>query len=363
MAQDYRIAVLPGDGIGTEVTPPALAVAEAALARTGGGRLATREIRAGAGLYRETGVALPEAGLREAEAADAIFLGAMGLPDVRTPDGTEASPQLDLRFAFDLYAGLRPVRAIPGVAPVLSDRRAREIDLLLVRESTEGLFASRGRGTVEDDAVARDTLVITRPVCEKLFDLTFREAARRRGEGRPGRVALVDKANVFTSFAFMRKVFDEAAARFPETPADRVYVDAAALLLVTRPWDVDVLVTENMFGDILSDLAAGLVGGMGYAPSADVGEARAVFQPAHGSAPDIAGTGRANPVAAILSAGMMLDWLGRRAGAQRTVEAGRLVARAVDAAFAGGSLVTAERGGSAGTRAVTDAVLAAVETA
>lgn len=348
---------MAGDGIGREVTPAALAVADAALARTGGPALVREEAPAGAAHYQATGEAFPDASKRICETADAIYLGAMGLPSVRYPDGTEIAPQLDLRFMFELHAGVRPTRAIPGVRPTLADPRAERIDFVLVRESTEGLFASRGRGEVRDDAEARDTMVITRRMSERVFDFAFREAAQRRAEGHPGRLTLIDKANVFTSFAFFRKVFDEVAARHPDVASDHLYVDAAALLMVTQPWALDVAVTENMFGDILSDLAAGLIGGMGYAPSADIGDTHAVFQPAHGSAPDIAGTGKANPVAAILSAAMMLEWLGRRHGEPAMTEAGGLIRAAVDAAFAGGGLVTCERGGTAGTRAVTDAVL------
>ncbi len=358
MTNEFRIAVMPGDGIGQEVTPAALAVADAALARTGGIRLVRQDAPAGAAVYTDTGDAFPETSRKICDAADAIYLGAMGLPSVRYPDGTEIAPQLDLRFMYGLYAGVRPTRAIPGVATALADPRAAGIDFVLVRELTEGLFASRGKGTVEDDATARETLVITRGVCERLFGFSFKETERRRAEGKAGRLTLIDKANVFSAFAFMRRIFDETAARHPEVSADHLYVDAAALVMVTRPWDLDVTVTENMFGDILSDLAAGLVGGMGYAPSADIGDDRAVFQPAHGSAPDIAGTGKANPVAAILSAAMMLDWLGNRHGEAEVIEAGKLIGGAVDAAFAGGNLVTCELGGTAGVRAVTDAVLA-----
>ncbi len=360
MTNDFRIAVMAGDGIGQEVTPAALAVADAALAATGGVRLAREDAPAGAAHYQATGAAFPEASRAVCDSADAIYLGAMGLPSVRYADGTEIAPQLDLRFMYNLYAGVRPTRAIPGVKGTLADPRAAEIDFVIVRESTEGLFHSRGKGTVEDDETARETLQITRRVSERVFDFAFREAERRRAEGRPGRLTLIDKANVFTAFAFFRKVFDEVARRHPDVTADHLYVDAAALTMVAQPWRLDVTVTENMFGDILSDLAAGLVGGMGYAPSADIGDDRAVFQPAHGSAPDIAGTGKANPVAAILSAAMMLDWLGTRHGEPSAVEAGRRIGRAVDAAFADGALVTCELGGSAGTRAVTDAVLAAL---
>src|SRR5207247_1386835 len=170
-------------------------------------------------------------------------------------------------------------------------------------------------GIVLGDSVATDTQIITRTGTERVVRAAFDWCRDRpRPEGRPRRVTCVDKANILRSFAFFRRVFDEVAAepRDPPIEGDHCYVDAMALRLVRDPASLDVLVTENMFGDILSDLAAGLVGGMGVAPSADIGDHHAVFQPAHGTAPDIAGKGIANPIAAILSAGMMLDWLGRR---------------------------------------------------
>lgn len=360
MTNTFSIAVLPGDGIGAEVTPAALAVVEEALKIVGAPALHLAEQPAGAAHYQESGTDLPDATKAACEAADAIYLGAMGLPAVRYPDGTEITPQIELRFLFDLYAGVRPTRAIPGVPTPLSDPRAADIDFVLVRESTEGLFASYGKGTVENDSVATDTMVITRATSEKVIGFTFDAAQlRAKRRGKPAKVTLIDKANVFASFAFMRKIFDEiAAGRDAET--ERLYVDASTLLFLSRPWAFDTMVTENMFGDILSDLAAGLVGGMGYAPSADIGDKHAVFQPAHGSAPDIMGTGKANPTAAILSGAMMVDWLGTRHGVETMVEASTLIHDAVDKAFAGGGLLTCELGGSAGVRAVTDGVLAAL---
>jgi len=352
----FGIAVLPGDGIGHEVIPSCIAVLDAAIGQVGGFSLKYEWLEAGAETYRNTGSALSKQTLQACARADAILLGAMGLPNVRYPDGTEIAPQLDLRFEFGLYAGVRPTRALSGIPRMLADPRAQNIDFVLIRESTEGLFASRGKGVIEDDREARDTMVITRDTSERLFDFSFRLAASRPGAHRR-RVTCVDKANVFKSFAFFRKIFDERAARHPDIDADHVYVDATALSLILRPWDFDVLVTENMFGDILSDLAAGLIGGMGYAPSADIGDERAVFQPAHGTAPDIAGTGKANPVATILSGMMMLEWLGERHHFAPAGQAAALIRRAVDRAFAGGRLVTCELGGEAGTSAVTRAVL------
>jgi 3-isopropylmalate dehydrogenase len=354
---EFRIAVLPGDGIGKEVMAAALRVLEVLQQRSPALRLNHTVLPGGAEHYRDHGVALPDETLRATEEADAILFGAMGLPSVRASDGTEIVPQLDLRFHFDLYAGVRPCRRLPGTPTPLADPRAEGIDLVIVRESTEGLFASRGKGFVEDDRVARDTMVITRATSERLFDFAFRLAEKRRSRGRPGRVTCVDKANVFASMAFFRRIFDERARRFPDVGADHAYVDAMALELVRRPWEFDVLVTENMFGDILSDQAAALVGGMGYAPSADIGDHHAVFQPAHGTAPDIAGTGQANPTAMFLSAAMMLEWLGERHGSEACRDAGARLDRAVETAFAEDGLRTCEYGGSDGTHEVTSAVL------
>jgi 3-isopropylmalate dehydrogenase len=353
----YDICVLPGDGIGVEVVDATLPLLDR-VAADGGFALGFSRYPAGALHYQATGDALPERTFEAARSAHAILFGAMGWPHIRRPDGTEIAPQLDLRVRLELYAGVRPARAIPGVPLPLADPRARGIDLVIVRESTEGLFASRGRGVVEDDREARDTMVITRRGSERVHEFAFRLAARRRLRGRPGEVTCVDKANVFVSMAFFRKIFDEVAARHPELRARHHYVDATALDLVRKPWAFDVLVTENMFGDILSDQAAALVGGMGMAPSADIGDEHAVFQPCHGSAPDIAGQGKANPTAMILSAAMMLEWLADRHGDERLSRGARRIDAAVDAAFASGRVLPVELGGRDGTAAIASAVLA-----
>src|SRR4051795_12872089 len=304
---ELRICVMAGDGIGVEGMAACRAVLDALTQRFPAVHLGYDDAPAGAFHYRDTGEALPEDSFRKAEAADAILFGAMGWPDIRYPDGTEIAPQLDLRVQLDLYAGVRPIRAIPGVPAVLAHPRAKDIDLVIIRESTEGMFASRGKGEIIDDKEARDTQVITRRTTERLTEFSCKFARRRREQrGTPGRVTLVDKANVFRSFAFMRKVFYEAAARHPDIEARHHYVDAMALDLVRRPWDFDVLPMENLFGDILSDLGAGLIGGMGFAPSADIGDEHGLFQPSHGTGPDIAGKGIANPTGMILSTAMML---------------------------------------------------------
>ena len=349
MKRELDICVLPGDGIGVEVIDATLPVLEKA---QHGFALRFATHPAGAQHYRKTGQALPEATFQAAKAADAILFGAMGWPEIRYPDGTEIGPQLDLRVRLELYAGVRPARAIPGIPLPLADPRAREIDLVVVRESTEGLFASRGKGVVEGDREARDTMVITRKGSERVHEFAFGLAARRRGA-----VTCVDKANVFASMAFFRKVFDEVARRHPGVRASHHYIDATALDMVRKPWSFDVLVTENMFGDILSDLAAGLVGGMGMAPSGDIGDAHGLFQPCHGSAPDIAGQGKANPTACILSGAMMLDWLAQRSGNDALSQAARSIERAVDEVFASRKVAPFEFGGRDGTAAIRDAVL------
>jgi 3-isopropylmalate dehydrogenase len=351
--REFHIAVFPGDGIGREVMAPCLALLDTAVAQAGGFHLRFEQLEAGAQHYVDTGIALPEAALRAARSADAILLGAMGIPDVRYPDGTEVVPQIDLREILQLYAGIRPVRVFPGVPIPLGDPRAREIDFVLVRESTEGLFSARTATQRQGDDVVLDTMRITRQGCERLFKVAFQLARRRRRPGRRPRVTCVDKANVLPSMAFFRSLFLECAAQHPEVRADCAYVDAVALLFVRAPWEFDVLVTENMFGDILSDLGAGLMGGMGMAPSADIGDEQAVFQPCHGTAPDIAGRGLANPSAMFLSAAMMLDWIGDRYDSAEARRAAALLTGAVERAFADGTLVPAEFGGSAGTAEIT----------
>ncbi|MGE0287953.1 MAG: isocitrate/isopropylmalate dehydrogenase family protein [Bradyrhizobium sp.] len=353
----FHIAVLGGDGIGPEVMAPALEILRKIEAKSD---IAFRftEAPAGAGHYRETGKSMPDSTIRLCEEADAILLGACGLPSVRYPDNTEIAPQIELRFQFDLYAGVRPARLIPGVPSPIVGADARGIDLVLIRESTEGLFASMGKGVVTDSE-ARETMVITRHTSQRLFEFSFRLAERRKARGRPGGLACVDKANVFRAFAFFREIFDEVAKRHPDVKADRIYVDACSAFLVKRPWDFDVLVTENMFGDILSDLTASLIGGLGMAPSADIGDRHAMFQPCHGTAPDIMGQGKANPTAMILSTAMMLDWLADKHGVESAAEAGERIEQAVDKAYADGIRPT-ELGGPSGTADVTRAVLAAL---
>ena len=301
-----QIAVLPGDGIGPEVTSEAVAVLQAVAEMVPNLTLDFSEQPVGAAEYLRHGDPLPETAFEACRAADAVLLGAMGLPAVRWPDGKEMTPQIDLRERLDLYCGLRPIYLYHADDSPLKNYAAGDIDFVLIRENTEGLFSARlSQRDTEADEV-RDVLRITRHASQRIIRSAFEQATQRRKK-----VTLVDKANVLPTMVFLREIFDEIAAEFPDVETERVYVDAAALFLVERPQSFDVLVTENMFGDILSDLAAGLVGGLGMAPSGDIGDDCAVFQPSHGTAPDIAGQGIANPLATILSASLMLRWLNR----------------------------------------------------
>lgn len=295
---------MPGDGIGSEVTEAAVSVLQAVEAASDDLVLEFKVFSVGAGEYLKSGDPLPAETLAKAAECDAILLGAMGLPHVRWPNGTEMAPQIDIREDLDLYQGVRPVNLYQEGLTPLKGKRPSDIDIVLYRENTEGLFAERKTRHAPQADTVENAMRVTRSKTERIVRAAFQAAARRKR-----RVTLVDKANVLPAMAFFREVFDGIAEEHSDIETERVYVDAAALYLVQQPERFDVMVTENMFGDILSDLAAGIVGGMGLAPSADIGDRHAVFQPAHGSAPDIAGQGIANPLATILSAAMMLDWL------------------------------------------------------
>jgi 3-isopropylmalate dehydrogenase len=360
----YAVALLPGDGIGPEVVAEAVRVLEE-LERLTAGELAfeLETFDAGAAAWRRSGEALDDAAFAACAAADAILLGAVGLPDARHPDGREAGSDavFRLRFGLDLYAGIRPIRLYPGVSTPLRDP-GPGIDYVIVRENVEGVYAGRHGGSRVDGQVAADTSIVTRAGTQRIVERAFATARTRQGAPADGtaRVTCVDKANVLASYAFFREIAAEVAAGQAGVAFEAVYVDAAALYLVTRPSAFDVLVAENMFGDILSDLGAGTVGGLGLAPSADVGLEHGLFQASHGSAPDIAGRGVANPLATILSAALLLDWVGERRDDALARRAAGWVDDAVAAALVDGSAHTADLGGGTSTAAAGDAVLTAL---
>lgn len=351
----FKIVVLGGDGIGPEVMHETTEMLAAMEPQLNGVAFQFDEHSVGVGEYQRSGEALPETAFAACRNSDAVLLGAMGLPNVRYPNGKEIAPQLDLREQLGLYGGVRPIHLYHESDTPLKGYTAGDIDFVLVRESTEGLFSGRDAVLEPDASQATNELKITREGTERVCRLAF-EIARQRGKDK--RVALIDKANVLSSMVFFRQVFDEVAKEFPDCTPQHVYVDAAALFLVRNPGQFDVMVTENMFGDILSDLAAGLVGGMGMAPSGDIGAQAAVFQPSHGSAPDIAGQGVANPIAMILSAAMMLEWLDH----PQTIRGANAIRKAVSQVLAEPANRTPDMGGKLSTTQLAQAIETAAVT-
>jgi 3-isopropylmalate dehydrogenase len=315
-ARSHAVACMPGDGIGPEVVAEARKAVDTAAARFDFA-VDWVDYDLGADRYLRTGEVLPDTALKELGEADAILFGAIGRPDV-PPGVLERGLLLKLRFELDLYINLRPVRLYEGVAPALAGKGPADIDMLVIRENTEGSYIGAGgvahRGSAAE--VATETSVNTRPGVERCI----RYAAGRALE-RDGRLTLVHKTNVLTYSGGLwmrtaREVADQTGVRL-----DYSHVDAACLYMVSDPGRFDVVVTDNLFGDILTDVGAAIAGGLGTAASANLnpggesGPGRALFEPVHGSAPDIAGTGKASPVAAVLSAGLMLDHLGEQRAA------------------------------------------------
>jgi 3-isopropylmalate dehydrogenase len=339
-----HVAVVPCDLAGREVTPEAVRVLRAT-----GADLEFEEFDVGADSWLRNGVAMTEAVFAELAAADAILFGAIG--DPRVPDvGYAAQVLLRLRFELDLWANVRPARLMDDRLSPLRDPARRAVDLVIVRENTEGLYAGLGgrfrAGTEQEVAIQED--VNTYEGVDRILEHSFRLARRE--------VCMVDKSNaVAHAGALWQARWHEAKARHSELTTRHLYVDAAAMQLVRDPTQFDVIVTGNLFGDILSDLTAQLVGGMGVAPSANVNPdtGRGLFEPVHGSAPDIAGRGIVNPLGATLSAGMMLRHLG-------FLEPAAAVEKAVEEAVRAGEC-TRDLGGTLSTVEATDAVIKRLE--
>ncbi|AVT34788.1 MULTISPECIES: 3-isopropylmalate dehydrogenase [unclassified Plantactinospora] len=312
-----RIAVVAGDGIGPEVVAQARKVLDAVLP----GVEAT-EYDLGAARYHRTGEVLPDSVLTELAGHDAILLGAVGDPTV-PPGVLERGLLLKLRFEFDQYVNLRPSRLWPGTAGPLASVKPNEIDLVVVREGTEGLYAGAG-GTLHRDTpaeIATEESLNTRHGVERVIRDAFARAGRRERR----KVTLVHKTNVLThAGSLWARAFASVAAEHPDIETEYQHVDAAAMFLVTQPQRYDVVVTDNLFGDILTDIAAAVTGGIGLAASGSINPERAypsMFEPVHGSAPDIAGQGVADPAAAVLSTALLLDHLGHPDAARRVTEA------------------------------------------
>jgi tartrate dehydrogenase/decarboxylase/D-malate dehydrogenase len=350
----YKIAVIPGDGIGQEVIPPTLEVLQRA-GKKFGLSLAFKHFDWSADYYFRHGRMMPADALAQLRPFDAILLGAVGhteLPDNVTLNGL----LLPIRRGFDQYANVRPAVLFEGVDSPLRGRDAGDIDMVVVRENTEGEYAQVGGFVYHEQPgeVAIQTSVFTRRGCERVIRHAFELARKRNGKKR---VASISKANAQGySMVLWDRTFDAVARDYPDIQTESLLVDAAAMNFVRRPHTFDVVVASNLFGDILSDLSAMVTGSIGLAASANLDPERrfpSMFEPVHGTAPDIFGKGIANPLAAMFSASMMLDHWGE-------AKAGQALDGAIRAALATRAVRTPDLGGSATTRQVTDAVLAAL---
>ena len=364
----YSIAVYPGDGTGPEVLREGEKVL-AALAEGGPAPWHLTRYPGGGKYYLETGREWEPEAAAAAASADAILLGAVGWPGATLPNGDIAGRALVLgvREELDLYANVRPCKLYPGVRHRISGAyhevwSPKNVDLVIVRENTEGLYTpAHGRLTrARETEVAVDARVITRKGSERVIRYAF-ELARSRGRGAPLdaklRVTCVDKANVLEGCRFFRETYDRVAAEYPDVERDYAYVDAFTQWLIREPERFDVVVATNMMGDIISDLASVLQGGMGFAAGGNVGESHAMFEPIHGSAPKYAGKNQVNPFATFFAIEQMVRWLGQRhSDARLTGQADRLE-RALAAVLAGGTARTYDQGGHVSTSAAGDRVV------
>jgi tartrate dehydrogenase/decarboxylase/D-malate dehydrogenase len=340
MTRTYRIAVVPGDGIGHEIVPIGVDVLRAAAARFGFA-LSTQSFPYGAGYYKETGKFLPDDGLDRLKRFDAIYFGAVGLPDV---DDTLPAKlfTFKIRTSFEQYVNYRPARLLPGIDSPLRGKTAGDIDFVVIRENTEGEFVQVG-GFVQpglEAGLALDTSIFTRRGIERIAHYAFRLAQRRRRE-----VTNITKSNTLIhSLAYWDRVVEQVKGDYPDVEYRKMYVDNASANFVLHPEGFDVIVTTNFIGDILSDLGGAIVGSLGLGPSGNINPEKdypSMFEPIHGSAPDIAGRGIANPIGAIWSGALMLEHLGEQAAAD-------LVVKAIEKTVRDG-ILTADLGGAAKT--------------
>jgi 3-isopropylmalate dehydrogenase len=354
----YRLGVLLGDGIGPEIVPSSVAVVDAALAAAGVEPVEWVELPLGRGAIDEFGAHTPESTLDALAGLDAWLLGPHDSAAYPEPYKSQLNPSGTIRKHFDLYANIRPAKAFEGGKAVVPGT-----DLVIVRENTEGFYADRNTfaGTGEfmptpDVAIAMG--IITRQACERIARSAF-ELAQRRSK----KLTIVHKANVLKlTTGLFRDVCREVAQDYPDVTVNDFHIDAMTVHLVRGADRFDVIVTENMFGDIPSDLAGEIAGSLGIAPSVNSSDSHAMAQAAHGSAPDIAGRNIANPIAMILSSAMLLDWLSARYDDPRLADAAARVEQGVAAAVAGGTS-TSDLGGAASTTEFTDAVVGAIKAA
>ena len=359
MPRKYTIAVLPGDGIGPEVVEQAVEVLKRA-EELFGFRITFDTFDAGARYWLKNGRKnewRPGA-FEECEKSDAILMGAIGLPDVKYSDGRAVGGEVvfGLRMGLDLYANVRPCKLVEGIESPLRGKTSKDIDFVVVRENTEDLYAQiqgvLARGGMEETAI--DVAVITKKGAERVVDYAFKIASKRHGAPSDGkrRVTCVDKSNLLKGSVLFRSVFSKIGRAYAKVEKDYAYVDAMTQWMIRRPERYDVIVTTNVFGDILSDLGAAIQGGLGLAPSGNIGDSHAMFEPVHGSAPSYAGKNKANPVAAILSAVMMLEWLSEKRGDRRLRRAAEVIRRGVVESLNERKNLTYDLGGRTSTRKI-----------
>jgi len=352
--QTYKIAVYPGDGIGPEVIDQAIRVLEVVQAQVGEFALNMTHLPWGADYYAETGRVAPPDFLDVLRPFDAILLGALGAPD-RIPDHITLEPLVRTRQTFNQYACVRPARLFPGVRSPLAAAGSSEVDLVVVRENSEGEYVyCGGRFKVgEPEEFALQTAVHTRRGIERILRFGFELAMTRRQH-----LTMITKSNAQRyGFVLWDEILEGVREQYPTVRADKQHVDAASMNFVRSPQQFDVVVGSNLFGDILSDLGGIIGGGLGLAPSANLNPEReypSMFEPVHGSAPDIAGQGLANPVAAILSGAMMLEWLELNTAAES-------IRQAVETTLRQGA-GTPDLGGQLNTRQMTDVIIQNLET-
>jgi 3-isopropylmalate dehydrogenase len=356
---------LPGDGIGAEVMTHALRALRV-LRDKYSLEMNVVETQCGSAYFEKTGREWPEGTLDMCRESDAILLGAVGIPGVVMDDGKTPSSKVifGLRQGLDLYANVRPVKLYPNVMQEVSGRFGRiweDVDFVIVRENTEGAYApikeKPETGDLKEKAV--DKRLITRKGSERIARFAFELSGKRNGAPLDGkkRVTCVDKSNVLAGCKLFRGMFDKVASNYQGIENDHAYVDAFAQWLLRRPEFYDVVVTTNLFGDILSDLAATLQGGMGMAPSGNMGKDRAMFEPVHGSAPDIAGKDIANPIAMLLSTKMMLGWLGSTRNDRVLLECATDIESAVVNVLKDGTVLTPDLGGKSTCTEVGDEIM------
>ncbi len=342
VARTYKIQVLPGDGIGPEVIAEAVEVLNTASLGINGLNLSFHEFPCGGKYYLESGCEWSgEAEVFSRQEADAILLGAVGWEKtpgepVRREDGQLAGAAVVLgqRRELQLYANVRPVKLYPGVPTPLADKEPYDIDFVIIRENTEGLYAGIGRhyGENSPEELAIDVRPISRKGAERVIRYAF-NFAEKREVGAPldgkKRLTCVDKSNVLIGDQLFRRVFVEYSLHFPKIDPEFAYIDAWTMWCLRRPEHYNVVVTENLYGDIISDLGAAIQGGMGVAAGGNIGERHAMFEPIHGSAPPHAGKNRANPIAAIFAGKMLLEWLAERYKDRAAASAATIIEEAV----------------------------------